>query len=80
MEEIQNSNVPPEALTQRRFSWARTTRKKTYAYNDSRAKYLRERCRIIFGRDALKSVRKYTDQDGKQITTVEVNIEFIEGL
>ena len=74
------NNVPPEAHGNKRFSWAGITRKKTYSYNDSRVKYLREQCRIIFGPDALKSARKYTDQDGNKITTVELNIKFIEGL
>jgi len=72
----QNDNVPPEAHAQSRFSWAKTNRKKTYAHNESRVKYLREKCKILFGPDALRAVRKYK---GK-ITTVELNIEFIEGL
>jgi len=73
--ETTRNHVPLEAR-KKRFSWARAARKKTYAHNDSRAKYLRERCRILFGPNALRSVRKY--EDG--ITTVELNTEFIEGL
>ena len=56
------------------------TFKQFFNKNDSRAKYIRERCKIYFGPGALKSVRKYKGDDGEQITTVEVDIKYIDGL
>lgn len=76
MDSSLKNHVPPEAHATKRFSWARTKRKKTYAHNDSRAKYWRERCRILFGPNALRSVRTFEGD----ITTVELNTKFIEGL
>ena len=74
------SNVPPEAHTLERFSWARITRGKTYAHNSSRVKYIREQCRIVFGENALKAVRTFKDPDGNKITTLELNAADIDGI